>query len=118
LLSIWLFSCLLLVQAEDTQDAQFKRAPFNSWAGKRFDPSMYDTAPAAHRDVYGALGEYLSEALRLPVKYQNMDKRGQRPRAFSSWAGKRAPFSSWAGKRSGGSLERPEWYQEDYARRK
>jgi len=79
---------------------------------------MYDTAPAAHRDVYGALGEYLSEALRLPVKYQNMDKRGQRPRAFSSWAGKRAPFSSWAGKRSGGSLERPEWYQEDYARRK
>merc|ERR1712200_343576 len=110
-------SCLLssLLAFSIAQDTGFKRAPFNSWAGKRSDPSLYDYG-AARDALYGDLGEYLSEALRL--REQGLDKRGVRPRAFSSWAGKRAPFSSWAGKRSGASVEKPQWYQEDYARKK
>jgi len=102
---------------------QLKRAPFNSWAGKRYDPSLSIPQPInddTNMDMR-EYGSYLPYMLQIPLTgagMPGMDKRGGRPRAFSSWAGKRAPFSSWAGKRSGASVERPEWYQEDYARKK
>jgi len=76
---------------------------------------MYDEGLDQLQERYGA---YLPELIHRHLGYAGLDKRGGRPRAFSSWAGKRAPFSSWAGKRSGESVERPEWYQIDYARKK
>merc|ERR1712131_29407 len=109
--------CFVLLTLASTFSLHLKRAPFNSWAGKRFDPFVtYDDTLEQLRELYGAQHPLSNNFIDSSIG--DMDKRGGKPRAFSSWAGKRAPFSSWAGKRSGLSVERPEWYQEDYARKK
>jgi len=115
---LYVCSLLLLLAAVNAQDN--KRAPFNSWAGKRSGESI-GSNEASYVELLQQFRDLLSELEEHPITRQimlstAMEKRGGRPRAFSSWAGKRAPFSSWAGKRSGGSLEPSQWYQQDLNR--
>ncbi|XP_023338423.1 uncharacterized protein LOC111709069 [Eurytemora carolleeae] len=103
-------SCLVAILVTVSYGQFLKRAPFNSWAGKRAEHDLSNSRLDNSRFGYEN-GPFFSYG------GADMNKRGDRPRAFSSWAGKRAPFSSWAGKRSG-YTEKPEWYNEDYSRKR
>merc|ERR1712227_1163630 len=73
-------------------EPRVQRAPFNSWAGKRFYSGGYDMSQPDFGRMNGIEQFYLN---------QLAGSRSESP--FSQ--GKRAPFNSWAGKRSSEELK-------------
>ena len=77
-----------------------RRAPFNSWAGKR-SGSMGEDAyeqPTIDLSRLNGIQQYYLQQLTNGGLGQFSTQRKRAP--FNSWAGKRAPFNSWAGKRA------------------
>lgn len=70
-----------------------RRAPFNSWAGKRSN-EVYDNEFPSFERLEGLQRLYLQH-----LQDAGFPESGKRA-PFNSWAGKRAPFNSWAGKRA------------------
>lgn len=78
-------------------ESRFRRAPFNSWAGKRSGEILDTTGPGLRSLMEGLQQYYLQQQ----QEQENEGPRHGFKRApFNSWAGKRAPFNSWAGKRA------------------
>merc|ERR1712110_655768 len=75
-------------------EARSRRAPFNSWAGKR-SSEEYGSDVSDLGRLEGLQHFYLQQ-LHDAQLANDLEKRAP----FNSWAGKRAPFNSWAGKRS------------------
>merc|ERR1711981_145070 len=75
-------------------EARSRRAPFNSWAGKR-SSEEYGSDVSDLGRLEGLQHFYLQQ-LHDAQLANALEKRAP----FNSWAGKRAPFNSWAGKRS------------------
>jgi len=78
-------------------EPRVQRAPFNSWAGKRFDIENYEMSPSDFGRMNGIEQFYLSHL--AGSRSDSPLSQGKRA-PFNSWAGKRAPFNSWAGKRA------------------
>lgn len=81
-----------------TFEPRVRRAPFNSWAGKRSGETSFDLLSPhlrwlTMRDYYL---QHLQNAENQGINLSELIKRAP----FNSWAGKRAPFNSWAGKRA------------------
>lgn len=70
-----------------------RRAPFNSWAGKR-STEDYENEFFPFGRLEGLHQYYLQH-----LQDAGFPESGKRA-PFNSWAGKRAPFNSWAGKRA------------------
>lgn len=81
-------------------EPRVRRAPFNSWAGKRSGSMGEDDYELPSIDVsrLSALQQYYLQQLQNGGLGQFSTQRKRAP--FNSWAGKRAPFNSWAGKRA------------------
>ena len=75
-------------------EARTRRAPFNSWAGKR-SSEEYGSDVSDLGRLEGLQHFYLQQ-LHDAQLANDLEKRAP----FNSWAGKRAPFNSWAGKRA------------------
>ena len=75
-------------------EARSRRAPFNSWAGKR-SSEEYGSDVSDLGRLEGLQHFYLQQ-LHDAQLANDLEKRAP----FNSWAGKRAPFNSWAGKRA------------------
>merc|ERR1712226_1349832 len=75
-------------------EARSRRAPFNSWAGKR-SSEEYGSDVSDLGRLEGLQHFYLQQ-LHDAQLANDLEKRAP----FNSWAGKRAPFNAWAGKRS------------------
>ena len=78
-------------------EPRVQRAPFNSWAGKRFGGGGYDMSHADFGKLDGLEQFYLSH---LAGARSDSPISTAKRAPFNSWAGKRAPFNSWAGKRA------------------
>merc|ERR1719367_1391087 len=88
-------------------EPRVQRAPFNSWAGKRFDIENYEMTPSDFGRMNGIEQFYLnhlagsrSDSPLSQGKRAPFNSWAGKSAPFNSWAGKRAPFNSWAGKRS------------------
>lgn len=77
-------------------ESRVRRAPFNSWAGKRSSEEMLDTTQPGLRALMDGLHQYY---LQQEAEHE-LHRGGYKRAPFNSWAGKRAPFNSWAGKRA------------------
>jgi len=78
-------------------EPRVQRAPFNSWAGKRFYSGGYDMSQPDFGRMNGIEQFYLNQL--AGSRSESPFSQGKRA-PFNSWAGKRAPFNSWAGKRA------------------
>merc|ERR1712038_1639641 len=83
-------------------EPRVQRAPFNSWAGKRFYSGGYDMSQPDFGRMNGIEQFYLNQL--AGSRSESPFSQGKRA-PFNSWAGKRAPFNSWAGKRSSEELK-------------
>merc|ERR1712018_276672 len=83
-------------------EPRVQRAPFNSWAGKRFHSGGYDMSQPDFGRMNGIEQFYLNHL--AGSRSESPFSQGKRA-PFNSWAGKRAPFNSWAGKRSSEELK-------------
>jgi len=86
-------------------EPRVRRAPFNSWAGKRSGENVLDTSPPGLRSLMEDLKQYYlqeveNEGSRHAFKRAPFNSWAGKRAPFNSWAGKRAPFNSWAGKRA------------------
>ena len=81
-------------------EPRVRRAPFNSWAGKRSGSMGEDAYELPSIDLSGLSGiqKYYLQQLTNGGLGQFSTQKKRAP--FNSWAGKRAPFNSWAGKRA------------------
>lgn len=80
-------------------EPRVRRAPFNSWAGKRsgsLGADSYEIPSIDLSKLNDGLQQYYIQELARGLGQFSTQKRAP----FNSWAGKRAPFNSWAGKRA------------------